>query len=133
MTREEMEEFFGAPISVYTRAQAIADGVLVDVTTVAREAGFTIPFAVTQTVQGMLNNIPAHLQGIASYQGRLWDLLMLARHAVAQHGGRGGDRLPFTFSLPTSGTRKQNVTLHLHIGGGDDGSPCLTAMTETED
>ena len=38
---------FGPVISAYTRQQAIADGVLVDVTTTASEAGFAIPVAVT--------------------------------------------------------------------------------------
>jgi len=35
-----MTEFFGEPISVYTREQAIEDGVLIDVTDTARENGF---------------------------------------------------------------------------------------------
>ena len=37
-------------ISTYTRARAIKDGILVDVSDTAREAGFTIPVAVTRTV-----------------------------------------------------------------------------------
>ena len=34
-------------ISSYTRSEALADGVLVDVTETAREAGFVIPVALT--------------------------------------------------------------------------------------
>ena len=41
---------FGPVISIYSRAQAIEDGILVDVSDTAREAGFTIPVAVTRTV-----------------------------------------------------------------------------------
>ncbi len=41
---------FGPVLSAYTRAQAIEDGILVDVSETAREAGFTIPVAVTRTV-----------------------------------------------------------------------------------
>ena len=41
---------FDPVISVYTRAQAIGDGILVDVSETAREAGFKIPVAVTRTV-----------------------------------------------------------------------------------
>ena len=41
---------FGPVLSVYTRAQAIEDGILVDVSDTAREAGFNIPVAVTRTV-----------------------------------------------------------------------------------
>ena len=36
--------------STYSRAQAIEDGILVDVSDTAREAGFTIPVALTRTV-----------------------------------------------------------------------------------
>ena len=35
-------------ISSYTRSEALADGVLVDVTETAREAGFVIPVALTR-------------------------------------------------------------------------------------
>ena len=41
---------FGPAISAYTRAQAIEDGILVDVSDTAREAGFNIPVTVTRTV-----------------------------------------------------------------------------------
>ena len=37
-------------ISVHTRADAIADGVLRDVSDTAKERGFRIPFAVTDTI-----------------------------------------------------------------------------------
>ncbi len=38
-----MTEIFGGPIHTYGRAEAIEDGILVDVTETAREAGFSIP------------------------------------------------------------------------------------------
>ena len=41
---------FDPVLSVYTRAQAIEDGFLVDVSETAREAGFRIPVAVTRSV-----------------------------------------------------------------------------------
>ncbi|MEW6586644.1 MAG: DUF6573 family protein, partial [Nitrospirota bacterium] len=37
-------------IDTYSRAEAIADGVLVDVTDTAREAGILFPVAVTRSV-----------------------------------------------------------------------------------
>src|SRR4051812_27741843 len=39
---------FGEVIFAYTRKQAIEDGVLVDVTETAKEAGFKIPVALTR-------------------------------------------------------------------------------------
>ena len=41
------DPFFGKVISVYTRAQALADGVLIDAGPMAREAGFRWPVAIT--------------------------------------------------------------------------------------
>ena len=41
---------FGEVIFSYTRAEAIADGVLVDVSETARETGFTVPVALTRAV-----------------------------------------------------------------------------------
>lgn len=41
------DPLWGEPIFSYSRKQAIADGVLVDVSEMAREAGFKYPVAVT--------------------------------------------------------------------------------------
>ena len=47
---DNTNDLFGNVIYAYTRAQAIADGELVDVSEMAQEAGFTIPVAVTRPV-----------------------------------------------------------------------------------
>ncbi len=44
---DTMREIFGEPIHTYTRAQAIEDGQLIDVSTTAREAGIVWPVALT--------------------------------------------------------------------------------------
>ncbi|HWX20416.1 MAG TPA: hypothetical protein VN578_11000 [Candidatus Binatia bacterium] len=51
------DSFWGEPIYRYTRAQAIADGGLVDLTTatddqgqpLCKQAGFKVPMAITRT------------------------------------------------------------------------------------
>jgi hypothetical protein len=48
MTSEN--DLFGVPIYSYTREQALADGILVDVSKMAKQAGFKIPMAVTDTL-----------------------------------------------------------------------------------
>lgn len=71
---------FGEPslpsplIFSYTRAQALADGVLVDVTVAAKEAGFVIPVAVTATVWAAYVRVPDGVVG-QDEGGRLWDVL----------------------------------------------------------
>lgn len=42
MENQNIHEVFGEVISTYTREQALEDGVLIDVTEQAKEAGFTI-------------------------------------------------------------------------------------------
>ena len=46
--RATTEGVFGPPIHTYPRAQALADGVLVDAGPLAQEAGFRWPVALTQ-------------------------------------------------------------------------------------
>ena len=65
-------------IHTYTRAQAIEDGVLVDVTEMAEEAGFVWPVAVTAGVWALINSIPPRFQGIQDVEGRLWDTVWSA-------------------------------------------------------
>jgi hypothetical protein len=45
----DLTEIFGEPIHPYTRAQAIDDGYLIDVSETAREAGFRLPVAITRS------------------------------------------------------------------------------------
>ncbi len=46
----QTNHLFGDTIYSYTRAQAIEDGVLVDATDMAQEAGIHLPVAVSQAV-----------------------------------------------------------------------------------
>ena len=44
---DPLTEFFGEVISAYSRGQALEDGVLVDAGSMAKEAGFRWPVAIT--------------------------------------------------------------------------------------
>ena len=70
---------FDPLISAYTRAQAIEDGILVDISETAREAGFRIPVAVTRSVWDRLVALPDGYRGFQDERGRLWDVLWMAR------------------------------------------------------
>lgn len=66
---------FGAYISVYTRAQAIADGVLIDVSEMSREAGFRFPVAMTRAAWEdcvMWSDEDSRLQVHQDEAGRRW-------------------------------------------------------------
>ena len=69
-------------IHAYTRAEALDDGVLVDVTATAKEAGFKVPTAVTASVfNECIEWTEEDAKQSRTYQdqaGRLWDVLYLA-------------------------------------------------------
>lgn len=126
--------FSGAEvISAYTRAQALADGVLVDVTATAAEAGFRVPVALTAAVWAdCVAWDAASEQAPQDEAGRLWDVLAMAAHAARFN--RGQSRAPFyVLRVPSRGTRSEPVQLVAHIGPGDDGEPVITIMQPTED
>ena len=74
-------------IFTYTRAQAIADGVLIDVSSkLAREAGFRYPVALTAGVWAECVAVPEGVTG-QDETGRLWDILTMLRFAIARQKG----------------------------------------------
>jgi hypothetical protein len=127
--------FDDAPIVyAYTRAQALEDGFLVDVSKDAAEGGFTIPVAMSReawadTVQWDDNVDKRKPFTGNDERGRLWDVITMARHAALKAGG--DDLVAFTvLRIPAEGrgTTAKPVTLWMQIGPGDDGSPVITIM-----
>lgn len=129
------DSIFGDVISVYTRTQAIADGVLVDVSEMAREAGFKFPTAVTSSVWERCVVLPPGCEGFQDQSGRLWDVLWMA--SIAARRNKGTDRVTFKLNVATDrehlGERAPLVELVLHIGPGDTAEPVLTIMFPEDD
>lgn len=134
--QSELESLFGNVIYAYTRADAIADGTLVDVTETAREAGFRLPVAVTAAAWAdcvAWSEADSKRQTAQDEAGRLWDVLWMATIAARQ---AQGERVPFQlYRVPRGGrgTRPKLTTLHLHIGPGDDCAPVITILMPHED
>ena len=118
-------ELFGEVISSYSRAQAIEDGVLVDVTETAREAGIKYPVALTRAVFERCVALPKRYRGLEDERGRLWDVLSMFRFAARVNGG---DTL--RYSLMVS---RRKVLLKAVIGPGDTLDPVITIMLPEED
>lgn len=120
-------------ICAYTRAQAIADGVLVDVSETAREAGLRWPTVVTRAVWERYVAVPKGVR-CQDERGRLWDVVWMARHAIASQRVRGSEGL---FQLHVRNSNREGtpplVTLKLHCGPGDEAEPVLTVMLPEED
>ena len=111
----------------YSRAQAFKDGQLVDVSQTAREAGFTMPVALTNAVYVSCVRVPRDVTG-QDVPGRLWDVLWMLRHRIRSSNGVGGD---IRFELYVRNTDEQPAGLvHLRCvcGPGDAAEPVLTVM-----
>jgi len=120
-------------IHSHTRAEAIADGALVDVSTWASavtgfSGGFTIPVALTAAVWSDVAAIPERFQGLQDVRGRGHDLLWMA--AVAARKAPRQSSLLFQVLMEVGLTRRQ--TYRLIVGPGDAGEPVATIMKPAE-
>lgn len=124
------KSIFGDVIHSYTRAQAIDDGVLIDVTGTAKEAGITFPTAVTSEVWGSYVAVPEGVQG-QDESGRLWDILWMFRDAIRT--GNGGSEITYSLYVRNNNRRADLVHLKAICGPGDDWAPVITIMMPWED
>ncbi len=130
--------FFGEVISIYPRAQAIEDGVLVDAAPMAKEAGYRSAVALTAAVWCdcvAWTDADSEAQVHQDPPSRLWDVLFMGAYAIRTHGG-GGDRLNFSlYRVPRDGcsTEPERMILKLIVGPGDDGEPVITILLPEED
>lgn len=130
------------PIFSYSRAQAFADGVLVNLSDTKewRETGFKVPVACTSAVW------VAYIEWTAAdtaerevpqdQSGRLWDVLYMA--ARAARAARNRDRPEVLFDLyvvPRTGPNRgpKLTRLKMMIGPGDYLEPVITIMMPDED
>jgi hypothetical protein len=127
---------FGEVVYGYSRARAIEDGVLVDVSAIAKESGFNCPVALTAGAWAdcvAWSNTDSHRQSYQDESGRLWDVLWLARQAA--QGGQG-DRLQFeVYRIPRGGRgiAPRRTRLEMTIGPGGSGESVITVMLPGED
>ncbi len=129
---------FGPVIFSYTRAQAIEDGVLVDVSETAREAGFRIPVALSRAVWERLVALPDGYRGYQDERGRLWDVLWMARYYALR--ASNSDRVTMCVLVRDirKDLRDSNRPPRRHcpivaIGGGDQDEPVITIMWPEDD
>lgn len=137
MEMSQKLDTFGELIYAYTRAQAIEDGELVDVSEIAKKSGFKIPVAVTRIVWNQYiewTKEDTKKQTIQDQSGRLWDVLWMLYVACK----RSKDESCICYGvhvIPRDGrsTAPTLTRLKSVIGGGDDGLPVITIMLPNED
>lgn len=150
-------------IHTYTRAQAIEDGVLIDVSEMAREAGFRWPVAVTATDvvyprYGLTSSPPGSLRRKGSRQRACpersrrgdcgpalsaaeWDTLWMAATSTklsaglaARRASTGTTQVTFEVAYTQKpGRGPETVSLKMVAGPGDEDEPVMTIMLPGED
>lgn len=120
-------------ISVYTRKQAVEDGVLVDVSDLAKEAGIRFPLAMTseayaETVRWTQNS------AMQDETGRLWDVLWMLKNAIKR--SKPGESVIFfnVYCVPNKPRCRRPVTVELKAicGPGDNAEPTITVLMPWE-
>lgn len=137
MKEPSNEEIFGLPIYRCTRAQALADGALVDVSSTAQEAGFRLPVAMTAAAWADVvawSDMDTRSQTPQDESGRLWDVLWMAHMAALQASGSSIVTY-WLHRVPRDGRSAQPylAALKMVICGGDDGAAVITIMLPHED
>lgn len=133
-----IEDFPGPVVSTYTRQQALADGALIDVSSMAWDAGFKFPVAVTRAVWDDCVAWSAEdsaRQTDQSQDGRLWNVLTMAWVKV-RVSPKAGAVLHYGLKrVPRDGAALEATATELKIvlSNGDDGEPVLTIMLPHEE
>jgi len=116
-------------IHAYTRSDALADGVLINVSGTAKEAGIRFPVALTQAVWEGFVRVP---EGVTCQdeRGRLWDIVWMLRAAISR---TQGDTCCFTVHVRNDSRRPKPVQFKALCHGGDNAEPVITVMLPDED
>ena len=133
MNPHDNESPFGEIIYSYTRAQAVADGLQVEVSKVAAEAGIRFPVFLTRTVYDQFVTVP---EGVTAQDeaGRLWDIVWMTRFGIIR-ARPGVDRIPVALYVRNDNQRSRLVKLVATCGplDIDDPQPAITVMLPDED
>jgi excisionase family DNA binding protein len=130
---EKAENIIGtAVISVYTRDDALADGVLIDVSEMAKEANFKIPVAITNAVYiGVVKPTQEAIEYGQDEKGRLWDVLFMAY--MGARANQNTDRFLYSIIVADGAGKSRTVQLKSVVSPGDNWEPVLTIMFPDED
>lgn len=133
MNTHDNESPFGEVIYSYTRAQAVADGVQVEVSKVAVEAGIRFPVFLTRAVYEAYVTVPPNVTD-QDEAGRLRDVLQMLGFAIRKaHFGQA--RLSFALYVRNDSNARRLVKLIATCGplDIDDPQQAITVGMPEED
>ncbi|MBE7438159.1 MAG: hypothetical protein HS115_06845 [Spirochaetales bacterium] len=117
-------------IHMYTRQQAIDDGVLIDLTgTEIAKQHFKYPVALTQAVWGLLEDAVESQERTSSVFGILHDIFYMSKVRFEEL-----DETTRIFQVIIAGSHgRKKHTLKAVCGPGDEAEPVITIMLADED
>lgn len=121
-------------IYTYTRANAVADGIQVDVTKTAQEAGIRFPVFITRGVYEAYVAVPPGVTG-QDEAGRLWDIVWMLRFAILR-SKPGAAYLPVALYVRNSDHQPAQLVKLIAAAGPldvDNPAPAITVMRPDED
>lgn len=125
---QSLTDFFGPVIHSYSRAQAIEDGVLHDVTDLARDCGILLPTAIASHAWNSAVAWPDAESASEYEMSRAWTVVAHATEALRRAKRlKLEGRQEFTFApTPDVSDETPEITLGIEIGPGDAAEPVLT-------
>ena len=118
-------------IHVTTRQKAIEDGLLIDVSQMAREIGLRFPTAVTAEVWNRFVKVPKRVFG-KNEEERLWGILFRLHFHLKANRPHGSETM-FRLCVANDDSGDQLVPLKAVCGPGDVAEPVITIMLHEED
>ncbi len=118
-------------ISSYRRADALEDGVLIDISEAAREVGIRFPVAMTEGAWSTcVAMTPVAMRAGCDVRGRLHDVVWMLQWAIRR--SLPGREVTFEVLCVTTSQRPMCVPLRAVVGPGDDAAPVITLMLPEE-
>lgn len=120
-------------IDRYTRADAIRDGILIDLTAnfpdISRQL-YKYPVSCTAAVWSIVEAAVASARHCNDYPGMVWDLLWMSQKGTIR---RIDDTQHIFRVIITGAGRKRYHDFKIMCHGGDQGEPVLTILLPEED
>lgn len=136
----DITEIFGPVIHSYTRAQAIADGALVDITATATEGGIAFPVAMTASLHADCVTWTAEDEASKGETGqsekaRLWDVVWMTLNAIRRSRAGTTEVIVTMYRVPRTGDSldAEEIRFKAVCGPGDRSEPVITLMGLDED
>ena len=135
---------FGPIIDTYTRAQAFADGVLVDIDSrpvsptetgkeLREDAGINLPIAMTPALLDAIKLRPDEIAAGKNLGDRLWDAFEMYKYIARGWAERGRSCTVVEFPIETRRAPYEEVEAKAVASFDEHARPVLTLMLARED